>query len=58
MSMAMLRHVGEVLATYGGKSPAEIPSLLVTLTRQYDIELPDESGILAPAFWQRHLSRP
>lgn len=53
----MTLHIGETLSNYGGKSATDIPSLLVTLSRHYDISLPDTPGILEPAYWQRHLSR-
>lgn len=57
LDMPMLLHIAETLTIHGDKRPTDIPSLLITLTRQFDIGLPDESGILEPAFWQRHLSR-
>lgn len=57
LTIPMLHHVGETLSVHGGKGATEIPSLLITLCRQYDISLPDASGILEPAYWQRHLSR-
>ena len=40
------------------RSPYEIPSILASISRQYDITLPDVPGLLTAQFWEAQTSVP
>jgi hypothetical protein len=46
-------HVAKVFIKYGKRSPNTIPTLLVAICRQYDIELPVVANILTQDYWQQ-----
>lgn len=39
---------------YANRLPSEIPSVLVSIARQYNVELPVVEGILTAKFWEDH----
>ncbi|WP_273206744.1 hypothetical protein [Marinobacter subterrani] len=44
--------VARTFARYGRRTPEEMPSVLASIARQYNVELPAVEGILSATFWQ------
>lgn len=45
-------HVARMFVIYANRQPSELPSILASIARQYNVELPCIEGILTPAYWE------
>lgn len=45
-------HVAYIFVLHGKRVPSEIPSILASISREYNVELPVVEGILTKPFWE------
>jgi len=54
-SKQFVNSIAKTFANHGKRTPAEIPMILASIQRQYNIELPAEHGILSAEYWEKRL---
>jgi hypothetical protein len=52
LSAIQTYHIAKMFIVYGKRSASTLPMVLVSVSRQYDIEYPTVPGILSKNYWQ------
>ncbi|WP_415913338.1 hypothetical protein [Neptuniibacter sp. QD37_11] len=50
-SLQFIISLAKTFITIGKRSPSEMNTILSSISRQYDVEIPLEEGILTAAYW-------